>query len=184
MIQEALLIIDYTNDFVDSNGSLTLGKPAQELESHIIKLADQFLKENKWVILPTDLHYKNNPYHPETQLFPAHNLPNTWGRKFYRKLQDWYDKNKTEEHVVSMDKTRYSSFAGTNLDLFLRERQIDTLHLTGVSTDICILHTAIDAYNRCYKLIVHKNCVASLTNEGQAWALNHFKTCLGAKVIE
>lgn len=79
MTQEALLIIDYTNDFVSDKGSLTCGKPAQELENEIVNLADSFLKQNKWVIIPTDLHFPGNKYHPETKLFPPHNLPNTWG---------------------------------------------------------------------------------------------------------
>lgn len=184
MTQEALLIIDYTNDFVDNAGALTCGKPGQEIENHIVDLADSFLKEDKWVIIPTDLHYKNNPYHPETKLFPPHNLPNTWGRQLYGKLNDWYQKNKDNDHVIFLDKTRYSSFAGTNLDILLRERNIDTLHLTGVCTDICVLHTAVDAYNKSYKLVIHKNGVASFSPEGHKWALDHFKSSLGATIAE
>ena len=61
MTEEALLIIDYTNDFVDDNGALTCGKPAQVLADQIVKLADEFYKANKWVILPTDKHFKGNP---------------------------------------------------------------------------------------------------------------------------
>lgn len=184
MTSEALLIIDYTNDFVDDKGALTCGQPAQAIEDEIAALADEFLKAGKWVILPTDLHYKGNPYHPETKLFPPHNLPHSWGRKFYGKLQAWYEKNKDSDHVCMIDKSRYSAFCGTNLDLFLRERKIDTLHLTGVCTDICVLHTAIAAYNLAYKLVIHKNACASFDQTGHQWALNHFKTCLGAKVVE
>lgn len=184
MNNEALLIIDYTNDFVDSNGALTCGKPAQALEDNIVQLADNFLKQNKWVILPTDLHHKQDPYHPETKLFPPHNLPNTWGRKFYGKLQNWYDKHKDNPYVIFLDKSRYSAFVGTNLDLLLRERSVNRLHLTGVCTDICVLHTAVDAYNKGYDLIIHKNAVSSLSSEGQNWALNHFKTCLNAELAE
>ncbi len=40
---KALLIIDYTNDFIADNGSLTCGKPAQDLEDYLIELADKFL---------------------------------------------------------------------------------------------------------------------------------------------
>ena len=184
MNNEALLIIDYTNDFVADKGSLTCGLPAQNIEKQIVSLAEQFLKENKWVILPTDLHFKNNPYHPETKLFPPHNLGHTWGREFYGELQKWYEDNKDNDHVLMLDKTRYSAFCGTNLDLFLRERKITTLHLTGVCTDICVLHTAVDAYNKFYKLVVHKNAVASFDETGHKWALNHFKTCLDAKIID
>ncbi|MBP2058356.1 nicotinamidase-related amidase [Lactobacillus colini] len=184
MTNEALLIVDYTNDFVADKGALTCGKPAQELEDQIINLANKFLKEDKWIFLPTDLHQLNDPYHPETKLFPAHNLPNTWGRKFYGRLQSWYELHQDNDHVTFIDKTRYSAFAGTRLDILLRERGIDTLHLTGVCTDICVLHTAIDAYNKNYNLIIHKKAVAALNDMGQQWALNHFKSCLGATVID
>lgn len=184
MTNEALLIIDYTNDFVDTNGALTCGKLAQELENQIVYLANKFLAENKLVILPTDLHYKDDFYHSESKLFPPHNLPNTWGRKFYGKLQTWYNQNKDNNHVIFIDKTRYSAFAGTPLDIMLRERHINTLHLSGVCTDICVLHTAIDAYNRGYNLTIHEKAVAALNVSGQTWALNHFKTCLRATIID
>jgi nicotinamidase-related amidase len=80
------------------------------------------------------------------------------------------------------DKTRYSAFAGTDLDLRLRERHVDTLHLVGVCTDICVLHTAVDAYNLNYNLIIHQGAVAALTDEGNQWALDHFKNVLGATI--
>lgn len=66
----ALLIIDYTNDFVADKGALTCGAPGQKLEPAIINLADQFVQNGDWVILPTDVHKPNDPYHPETKLFP------------------------------------------------------------------------------------------------------------------
>lgn len=179
---EALLIIDYTNDFVSDKGALTVGKPAQALEETIVGLAEEFLKDGGWVWLPTDLHKKGDPYHPETKLFPPHNQKDTWGREFYGSLKDFVDANKGNDHVVVMDKTRYSAFAGTDLDLRLRERKIDTLHLVGVCTDICVLHTAVDAYDRCYGLVIHKNGVATFTQYGQAWALDHFKNSLGATI--
>ncbi|KOY74941.1 Nicotinamidase [Apilactobacillus kunkeei] len=182
MNNEALLIIDYTNDFVDDNGKLTIGKPGQVLVDYIVDLAEEFRQSGKWVILPTDLHQENNPYHPETKLFPPHNLKDTWGRDFYGKLNDWYNDHKDEEKVYMYDKTRYSAFAGTDLDLRLRERKIDTLHLVGVCTDICVLHTAISAYNLHYDVVVHEKGVAGLTQAGHGFALSHFKGSLGATV--
>ncbi|MFT8470190.1 MAG: isochorismatase family cysteine hydrolase [Oenococcus sp.] len=181
---EALLIIDYTNDFVDDKGALTCGKPAQVLDSRIVELADQIKADGGWVILPTDLHKKDDPYHPETKLYPPHNLAGSWGREFYGKLAPWYDANKDDPQVYMYDKTRYSAFAGTDLDLRLRERHVDTLHLVGVCTDICVLHTAVDAYDLNYQLIIHENAVATLTQAAQDWALAHFKNVIGAKVVD
>ncbi|KRM73796.1 cysteine hydrolase family protein [Secundilactobacillus collinoides] len=181
---EALLIIDYTNDFVADKGVLTCGKAGQVLDPYIVALADRFENDNSWVILPTDVHTPNDPYHPETKLFPPHNVRGTWGREFYGDVARWFNDHQNDEKVYMYDKTRYSAFAGTDLDIRLRERHVDTLHLTGVCTDICVLHTAVDAYNLGYNIIVHENAVAALTPAGQEWALGHFKGVLGATVTD
>lgn len=180
---QALLIIDYTNDFVADDGALTCGKAGQAIENNIVELAERMHQNGDWVWLPTDVHKKADPYHPETNLFPTHNVRDTWGRELYGGLKDWFDKNDNGEQVKLFDKTRYSAFAGTDLDLRLRERNIDTLHLVGVCTDICVLHTAVDAYNLNYKIVVHENGVASFNQAGHDWALGHFKNSLGAEVI-
>lgn len=77
-----------------------------------------------------------------------------------------YQKHEHEPNVYYMEKTRYSAFAGTDLELKLRERQIGELHLAGVCTDICVLHTAVDAYNKGFRIVVHKQAVASFNQEG------------------
>ncbi|MCL6572152.1 MAG: cysteine hydrolase, partial [Bacillus sp. (in: Bacteria)] len=43
-------------------------------------------------------------------------------------------------------------------------------------------HTAIDAYNKGFKIVVYKEAVASFNQEGHAWALGHFEQSLGASV--
>lgn len=179
---EALLIIDYTNDFVADGGALTTGKVGQSIETNIIKAANEELRQGGWVMLPTDVHEEGDPYHPETKLFPPHNLRNTWGREFYGQLKDWYELNQSNSKVRMFDKTRYSAFAGTDLDIRLRKRHIDTLRLTGVCTDICVLHTAVDAYNLGYNIIVNADGVQTFTEHGQEWALDHFKNSLGAQI--
>ena len=180
---KALLIIDYTNDFVADKGALTCGQVAQALTPSIIQLADKFIAEDNYVILPTDCHHLNDNFHPENKLFPPHNIEGTWGQEFYGPLKAWYQNHQASEKVYAFSKNRYSSFQNTNLDNFLRSRQITDLTLTGVCTDICVLHTAIAAYNLNYQITIPKDSVASFDENGHKWALNHFKTCLGAKVI-
>lgn len=74
---KALLVIDYTNDFIAPNGALTCGDPGRKIDDRIKELADSFLKNGDYVIFPTDTHQKNDPYHPETKLFPPHNIKGT-----------------------------------------------------------------------------------------------------------
>jgi len=180
---QALLIIDYTNDFVADKGALTCGQPGQVLAQPIVDLADEMLSAGDWILLPTDVHTPHDPYHPESKLFPPHNVRGTWGRELYGPVKTWYGQHQTEPTVKQFDKTRYSSFAGTALDLRLRERHVTTLHLVGVCTDICVLHTAVDAYNLGYHLVIHQAGVASFDQAGHEWALRHFKNALGAEIV-
>ena len=179
---KALLIIDYTNDFVADNGSLTCGKPAQAIEDYLLSLANNFLDNGDYVIFPTDGH-TGDKFSPEYKLFPPHNIVGTPGQELYGKLKTWFQEHKDSNRVYQFNKNRHSSFQNTNLDNYLRERKIDDLWLTGVCTDICVLHTAIAAYNLNYKITIPKKGVATFTKYGNEWAFDHFKNALGATLI-
>lgn len=181
-MKKVLLVIDYTVDFVADEGALTCGKPGQEIEGTIVSLTKKFLEENELVVLPVDLHERNDLFHPEMKLFPPHNIRGTKGRELYGELNKLFADNRGK--IIWLDKTRYSAFAGTNLQQLLRARKIEEVHLVGVCTDICILHTAVDAYNLGYEIVVHENGVASFNSAGHEWALEHFSSSLGAKVIK
>ncbi|MFC7062485.1 cysteine hydrolase family protein [Halobacillus seohaensis] len=181
-MKRALVVIDYTNDFVASEGALTCGEPGQSIEDNIISQSEEFISKDEVVIFAVDVHEKDDSYHPETQLFPPHNLRGTEGRNLYGKISDVYENHQHEDHVFYMDKTRYSAFCGTDLDIKLRDRGIAELHLVGVCTDICVLHTAVDAYNLGYAITIHRNAVASFNQTGHDWALGHFESVLGATV--
>jgi nicotinamidase-related amidase len=182
-MKRALINIDYTVDFVADEGALTCGKPGQEIEGSITKVTNEFIENNDYVVFAIDAHGKNDVYHPETKLFPPHNIKGTEGRQLYGSLNITYQNNKLRDYVYWMDKTRYSAFAGTDLELKLRERGITEVHLVGVCTDICILHTAIDAYNKGFHIVVHQDAVASFNHAGHEWALQHFIHSLGADVV-
>lgn len=180
-MKKALIVIDYTNDFVAPDGKLNCGEPGQAIEGKIVELINSFTKKNELVLFANDIHVENDLYHPETKLFPPHNIVGTSGRDLYGKVKTIYEQNK--ESYISFDKTRYSAFTGTNLHLLLQERGIQEIHLVGVCTDICILHTAVDAYNLCYKTVIYRDGVASFNSIGHEWALGHFEHTLGATVI-
>lgn len=176
---KALIVIDYTYDFVV--GRLPCGEPAVHIENRVAELIDSFVKAGDFVTMAVDLHEEQDPYHPETVLFPPHNIRGTGGRNLYGQVAEVYERHQSK--VYWMDKTRYSSFCGTDLDMRLRARQIEEVHLVGVCTDICVLHTAVDAYNMGYKIIVHEDAVATFNGHAHEWALQHFRNSLGAQII-
>ncbi|MDP4086918.1 MAG: isochorismatase family cysteine hydrolase [Bacillota bacterium] len=182
MVKRALINIDYTYDFVADNGALTCGKPGQDIEESIVQLTETFIQNGDYVAFAIDVHDQNDEYHPETKLFPPHNIRGTAGRELFGKLKNVYDEYKERDTVAYFDKTRYSAFAGTNLEIRLRERGITEVHLVGVCTDICVLHTAVDAYNKGFHIVIYKDAVASFNQKGHEWALEHFAGSLGAMV--
>lgn len=180
---KALLIIDYTWDFVADEGRLTTGEPGQKIEDEIVRLAEEFAESGDYIVFPIDGHDEEDAFHPENKLFPPHNLIGTKGRELYGNLAAFYEEHKDQRNVYWIDKRHYSAFSGTDLDIRLRERGIKELHITGVCTDICVLHTAIDAYNLGYDIVIHEKAVASFNPVGHEWALEHFKGTLGAEVV-
>ncbi|TDF98122.1 cysteine hydrolase family protein [Paenibacillus piri] len=176
---KALIVIDYTVDFV--TGRLPCGQPAIDIERKIAALTEQFAANGDFVAMAVDLHEEQDAYHPEHRLFPPHNIRGTEGRRLYGRLNDVFEANR--ERIYWMDKTRYSAFCGTDLELKLRERGITDIHLVGVCTDICVLHTAVDAYNLGFAITVHRKAVASFNQAGHEWALQHFEQVLGAAVL-
>ena len=181
--KRALINVDYTCDFVAADGALTCGVPGQQIEQAIVEISKEFVEKGDYVVFAIDIHHEGDELHPETKLFPPHNLEGTEGRRLYRNLEALYQANERKDHVYWMDKTRYSAFAGTDLELRLRARGITEIHLVGVCTDICVLHTAVDAYNKGFKTVIHEKGVASFDAEGHEWALRHFKNTLGATVV-
>ncbi|HVL37596.1 MAG TPA: isochorismatase family protein, partial [Burkholderiales bacterium] len=49
----------------------------------------------------------------------------------------------------------------------------ESLILTGVAGNFCVLFTAHDAYMRDYRLLVPRDCVASATEHDDRYALKH-----------
>ena len=180
---KALLLIDYTKDFIAPEGALTCGEPGQAIEAAISELAEEFIRNGDYVVFAVDSHLLGDQCHPESKLFPPHNLVGTAGRELYGRLGEVYEANRHLPHVRFMDKTRYSAFAGTDLFLRLRERDIKEIHVAGVCTDICVLHTLVDGYNLGFEMTVHEKAVASFDPVGHAWALGHFEKTLGAKIL-
>src|SRR5690606_13881425 len=78
-MKRALIIIDYTCDFVADDGALTCGKPAQDLDQRISQLVQSFHQDGDFIVVATDTHIENDPYQPDTQLFPPHNIQATAG---------------------------------------------------------------------------------------------------------
>lgn len=79
-------------------------------------------------------------------------------------------------------KPKHSGFQFTTLDVLLAHLGAQTLILTGVAGNFCVLFTAHDAYMRDYRLIVPRDCIASRTERDDGYALQHMAAVTKADI--
>lgn len=77
-------------------------------------------------------------------------------------------------------KPAHSGFFSTTLELLLDHFRAHTLVLTGLASNICVLFTANDAYQRGYRLVVPSDCVAANTPAESCAALEQMRVVLKA----
>jgi len=70
-----------------------------------------------------------------------------------------------------IDKTGYSVFSTAEFNLLLQERDIESLVLSGVETDVCVLSTALAAVDRGLRVIIVNDAVTSGSPQGHNAAL-------------
>jgi nicotinamidase-related amidase len=76
-------------------------------------------------------------------------------------------------------KPKHSAFYATPLDLLLRHLGARKLVITGVSSDQCVLYTAVDARMRDYEVIVPHDCSATQTEGRHRQSMQHCDVALG-----
>src|SRR4029434_395312 len=80
-------------------------------------------------------------------------------------------------------KPKHSGFYNTTLDLLVDYLETQTVILTGIATDVCVLFTAADAYMRDLRVIVPSDCVTALTPAVHRAALAQMRSVLKAQVV-
>jgi ureidoacrylate peracid hydrolase len=180
----ALLVVDMQNDFCHADGALAkrgaeLG-PTQAMLPQLLRLVEAARAAGLAVIYTANAHddWTNSAAWRERQGGEGLALCRTgsWGAKFYGVRPA-----PTERVLV---KHRYNAFVGTDLDLILRSRRIETLIFSGVATNVCVESTARDAFARNYAVVMARDCLAGSSLEEHEWALRSLERYFGAIVAE
>ena len=77
-------------------------------------------------------------------------------------------------------KPKHSAFYSTSLELLLRYLKAETLILTGIAGNICVLFTANDGYMRDFKLVIPQDCIASESEADNQHAIAYMAKVLKA----
>lgn len=76
-------------------------------------------------------------------------------------------------------KQRYSAFVGTELAAQLRERDVRTVVLVGLTTDVCVSSTARDAFHHEFHTVTLSDCTAEQTLARHEAGLASLASCFG-----
>ncbi len=170
---KALLVIDMLADFIEPDGALYIGPAAEQLVPPVMERLECYRQQSLPVIYICDRHHADDH---EFAMFPPHALEDDRGSKVIDQL-----KPLKGEKVIY--KRRFSAFFGTDLDLTLREMNIDEVELAGCVTNICILYTAADARMLNYAVTVTEKAVNGFDPEAHRFALQEMQKTLGVNII-
>lgn len=165
----AVLLVDLVNDYVDPGGAMPAADcaPVVEANRRLAAAARAAGAQNVWI----------RPGHLDTSdgLFRKripHALEGTWGAELHGGLGV-----EPGERVVK--KRRYSAFFQTDLDLWLREHDIERVIVTGVALNICVRSTVHDAFFLGYQAWVPRDACRATGVREEASTLYDIDTHFG-----
>lgn len=192
----ALLIIDMQYDFVEP-GLGCYAPGAEKVVDRIGALAEACRGAAIPVIHTREMHREGGidsgreldegpgllTAAPGEPAVPWHTIRGTKGADIVAELGP-------AEGDYVVDKARFSCFLGTELEFLLKGLDVSTLIVTGVCSDVCVLWTAGDAFQRDYHVRVVEDCTAGSAEDRHDAALlllrsfTHDGTAIDAARIE
>jgi len=178
----ALIVVDVQNDFCHSDGAF--GKRQFDL-SHVersvdrlVPFIDQCRHSGLRLVFVRTIH--SNWSDSDSWISRLEGAgremlicrPDTWGAEFYKVAPQPGD------FIVT--KHRFSGFVGTDLNLVLRARGIETILMTGVATNVCVETTARDGFNLDFRIILVEDCCGAFSAEEHAATIVNMNKYFGA----
>jgi nicotinamidase/pyrazinamidase len=147
---EALLIIDFQNDFTPG-GALAV-PDGDEIAGRLNELAAD--ERFELVVATRDWHPPDHgSFEEQGGPWPPHCVQETQGAE----LHDALERARVD---VVVDKGQssategYSGFEETGLERLLRDRGVDRLTIAGLATDYCVKNTALDGLRLGFQVTV------------------------------
>lgn len=167
MNNAAYLVVDLVNDFIDGKfGS----RKAEEVTAETARILSSGIDIP--VVFSMDSHIKGDP---EFKVWGEHCIQGTKGSEQPESL--------SQAHGYRIRKRHFDSFHDSDLDGLLRALGVNKIYMSGISTDICVLHTAAGAYFRYYDITVVGSLCAAIDAKNHERALEDMKRNYGARII-
>ena len=157
-LNPALLIVDVINGFTDPE--CPLGSHAESVIEANCQLMQLFHHKGLPVVLTTVVYDHDDQARVFRDRVPALNV--------LTRDSHWIKVDSrlpTHPSDYLVEKTHASAFHGTSLDQWLRERDIDSLVVTGLTTSGCVRATAVDGLQCDYKVVIPEEATGDRDEE-------------------
>ncbi len=162
----ALLIIDMVKDNFIESRNLSITPLAKQIINPINNLISVF-RMQKWPVV-----FSTDAFHKKDFIFKGsmkpHSLAGTTGAEIIDELD-------RKEEDLWLPKPRFSAFFKTGLDQWLRKQKITLCAVAGISTNVCVLTTVLDAVCHDFKGVLLEDCTASFSESIHEQTLNIYR---------
>ncbi len=171
MKKTALVVIDMQKGIVGLQGA---PYDSKTVLANVVKLADLFREKEAFVVL-VNVGSRDG----KDMLRPLTDQPSALAGE---RPSDWAVivpelGPKATDHLVT--KHQWGAFFGTDLDLQLRRRGIDTIVLCGIATSIGVETTAREAYQHNYQQVFAEDAMTALNAEEHYHTLKYIFPRIG-----
>ena len=163
---EALIVIDYQNDFVAPDGALSV-KGGQDIAGRINELARSGGYD--LVVATRDWHPEgHNSFKEQGGIWPVHCVQGSPGAELHPSL-DQAEVDLVFDTGQDQATEGYSAFETPELGELLRDREIDNITVVGLATDYCVRHSVLDGLKEGFGVRVDSQAVRGVdVNAGDA----------------
>lgn len=172
MSKYAVIVVDMLNDFVTGVLACERGKA---IVPAVAELCNAARESGIPVIFSNDCHIKD--VDKELEFWGDHAIAGTKGAEVIPEL------NVCDSDFI-VPKRHYSGFFGTDLNVLLKDLGVDTCIIAGLHTHMCCHHTAADAYQYGFDLVIPRETTDSFTEEDYNYGMRYFKETYGAKICD
>jgi nicotinamidase-related amidase len=165
-MKPAVIVVDMVKDNIKEGSKHPITLEARSILPNLQRLLADSRKRRFPIIFACDSFLK------EDFIFKGkmkiHSLRGTKGSEVADELRP-------ELTDIVLPKRRFSAFFKTDLDQTLRVLGVDTIIVTGITVEVCVLMTAMDGLCHDFSVILLEDCTASKSKEIHQACLNLYR---------
>jgi nicotinamidase/pyrazinamidase len=165
-MKPAIIVVDMLKDNLKESSRNPYFQEGKEIIPNLQRLLEEGRKRGFPVVFACDSFLKDDFIFKGRM--KVHSLRGTKGSEVVDDL-------KPAPTDTILPKRRFSAFFKTDLDQTLRTLGVDTIIVTGITTEVCVLITVMDGLSHDFSVIILEDCSASRKKEFHQGCLSLYR---------